>query len=153
MRGVSAVLATLLLVAPAPYLAAQDAPGSATNAEFWLSMPRVERARFIFGFGLGVAHGARAAAAFLHDHEGGCHGVGPKLTSAVMASVDTRFSASDLEPVVTELYQDPANARIGLADAILVARDRLGGKVVESAIGAARKSDADIKEPMRPDRP
>ncbi len=103
MRGVSAVLATFLLVAPAPYLAAQDAPGNATGAELWLSMPRAERARFIFAFGLGVAQGTRAAAAFLHDHEGGCHGVGPKLTSAVMASVDTRFSASDLEPAVTEI--------------------------------------------------
>ena len=153
MRAVSAVLAAFLLVAPAHYLAAQDAPGSATTAEFWLSMPKAERERFIFGFGLGVAQGTRAAAAFLHDHEGGCHGVGPKLTSAVVASVDTRFSASDLEPAVTELYRDPANARIGLVDAILIARDRLRGNDVNPAIGAARKSGADLREPMLPDRP
>jgi hypothetical protein len=153
MRRMPAVMVMFLLVASAPFLAAQDASSNETNAEFWRSMPKKERVGFIFGFGLGVKEGMLATVSYLHDHDLIRHGSGTNLAKALTASVDTRFSSGELEPVVTDLYKDPANALIDLNDAILIARDRLSGKDVEAAIRAARKSGADLNDQMRTVKP
>ncbi len=157
MRGTLAAVLTFLFLASPSFLAAQDPGSNETNAEFWRAMPKEERKGFIFGFDLGVNQGMLATVSYLCDHNlvrqgSGANGA-KSLTASLTASVGTRFNPADLEPVVTDLYKDPANALIDLTDAILIARDRLSGKDVDAAIRAARKSGSDLYEQMQKAKP
>ena len=63
----------------------------------------------------------------------------PANVTKVRERVFLREVESQVPPVVTDLYRDPANAYIVLIDMVYVARDKLEGKNIDAPLTAARK--------------
>ena len=72
-----------------------------------------------------------------------------KLFDNLNDMTEARFSPTVIEPIVTELYKDPANALVPWGDAILIAADRLSGKAVDAALRRARKEAAASHESIK----
>lgn len=123
-----------LLVLLLPCLAYAEAPDD--FAQYWRFLSPGEKVAYLDGYKAGIADAFLETVSVLHSPE-----YKSNLPARDQFPVLGILEVEDMDilsKVISNLYEDPANSYIQLNDIIRVAKDKIAGKLTESALQSAR---------------
>jgi hypothetical protein len=120
------VLICLLLLSPHALAEERMNYGS-----FWLSRQVPWRTAYVVGFQAGIAHASAMLTMQYPEKE---------FIDRFWIDLDLEFAPAILVPVVTSLYEDPANSFIAPEEMLYIARDKLRGEDIDNKLTIMRKN-------------
>ena len=117
---------------------------------YWKDLPEAARNTYVIGFRDGGSNAFLVASIEWLPPEESLTTAGSPRRERVRKKTMTMFTSDILVPVMNEIYKDPANAFIGFKEVLFLARDKLLGEDVNSAIIEARKKAIRDQEYIKP---
>ena len=111
-----------------PHASAQE---RMNYGSFWLSRQVPWRTAYVAGFQAGIAHACAVLTMQYPEKE---------FIDRFWIDLDLEFAPPLLIPVVTSLYEDPANSFIAPEEMLYIARDKLRGEDIHKKLIIKRKN-------------
>jgi len=133
--GITMKKISLLILLLIPCLAYAEAPYN--FAKYWNSLTPGEKVAYVEGYKTGVAEAVVETLSVFHSpHYNKNMPIRDQIPAVGIFEVE---DTDILIKVISSFYKDPGNSYIQINDMILLARDKIVGKPIESALQTARR--------------